>query len=97
VAKPFVRRALRTAIERQLDEARIATMKAAKQVYGIGEIPAGMRSRGLEKCDEMRMTRCPFARDARELGFGNADRRAADGPIDRHPFPLVPMSQGKKP
>jgi hypothetical protein len=35
------------------------------------------------------MASAPFARDPRELGFGNADRLAADGPIDRHSFPLV--------
>jgi hypothetical protein len=35
------------------------------------------------------MARAPVACDARKLGFGNADRLTADGPIDRHSFPLV--------
>jgi hypothetical protein len=34
----------------------------------------------------------PIARDARELGFGNADLMLADGPIDRHHYPLVLVS-----
>jgi hypothetical protein len=41
------------------------------------------------------MARAPIARDPRELGFGNADRLAADGPIDRHSIPLVRRASGE--
>jgi len=37
----------------------------------------------------MTMTRRAFRADARKVSFGNADRLTADGPIDRHSFPLV--------
>jgi hypothetical protein len=35
------------------------------------------------------MTRGSFRGDARKMRFGYADRCTADGPIDRHPFPLT--------
>ena len=37
----------------------------------------------------MRMASATFTRDARELGFGDADLMLADGPIDYHSSPHV--------
>jgi hypothetical protein len=64
-------------------------VKAAQQVYGIGEVTARVRTCGLEQRIQMRMACATFARHTGELRFGNADRFVADGPIDRHSLPLV--------
>jgi hypothetical protein len=64
-------------------------MQTAQEMDGIREIAASMRAGRFEKGVQVRMARAPVACDARKLGFGNADRLTADGPIDRHSFPLV--------
>ena len=48
---------------------------------GIGKVAAGMAARRFEQRIQIGMTRTALARDARELGLGNADRFVDDGPI----------------
>jgi hypothetical protein len=64
-------------------------MEVAQQVHGIGEVAARMAPRRFEQGIEVRMASGTLARDARELGFGNAERCLADGPLDRHSSPHV--------
>jgi len=71
-------------------------MEAAKQVHGIGEVAAGMAARRFEKRIEIDMTRGAVARDTGELSIGDAGlvgslerTLLADGPINRHSYPLV--------
>jgi hypothetical protein len=64
-------------------------VKAAQQVHGIGKVASGMTARRFEQRVEIRMTRAAFARYPSELCFGNTDRLAFYGPVDRHSFPLV--------
>jgi hypothetical protein len=88
-SEPILHRALGAALERHLDEARIAPMQAAQQVHRIGKIAAGMSAGSFEQGIEMRMASTAVARDTRELGFGDADLNLAHGPIDCHSSPLV--------
>ena len=59
---------------RNFDEARMAAMQAAQQVYGVSEVASGMSARRFEKGVEVTMTRGAFRADPRKMRFGNADR-----------------------
>jgi len=76
-------------LERKLDQARITAVKAAQEMDGVGKITPGVRAGCFKQRTEVQMARAPVACDSRKLGFGNADRFAVDGPINRHSFPLV--------
>jgi len=76
-------------LERELDQAGIATVEATQKVDGVGQIATRVPAGSLKQCIEVRMARGPVACDPRKLGFGDADRFAVDGPIDRHSYPLV--------
>ena len=71
-------------------------MEAAKQMHAIGQVAAGMTARRLEQCTQIGMARGAIARDTGELSIGDAGLVStlertllADGPIDRHSYPLV--------
>jgi hypothetical protein len=64
-------------------------MHVAKQVHRVREIAARMPARSFEKGIQVGVASASLARDARELGFGNADLTVADGPVNRHSSPLV--------
>ena len=99
--QPCLRLTLRIALERDLDEAGIATVEVAQQVHRVGEIAARMGPGQFEQGGQIGMARTALARDAGQLCFGNADRfgprqsinltrtLVVDGPIDRHSSPLV--------
>ena len=74
VRKPVSNRALGTALERDLDEPRVATMKAAQQMDGVGHIAAGMPAMSFEQGGKMQMACGSVAGDPGELGSGYADR-----------------------
>jgi hypothetical protein len=61
-------------------------------MHSISKVSAGMAPGRFEQRIEVRMTSTALVRDSRELGFGDADLMAADGPIDCHSSPLVPIS-----
>jgi hypothetical protein len=56
-------------------------MEAAQEVHGIREVAARVAPRRLKKRIQIGMSSAALGRDARELGFGNAGRLVADGPI----------------
>ena len=68
-------------MERKLDEAWIAAVQAAQKMHRIRKIASGIAPRRLEQLVQVRVASAPISRDPRELGFGNADRFLADGPI----------------
>jgi hypothetical protein len=75
------------ALERELDEPRVAAMKSTQEVYRIREVSAGVRARAFQQGVQIRMARASVSRNTGELRFGNADRVVCDRPIDRHSIP----------
>ena len=69
-------------------------MEAAQQVHGVGEVAARVAAGRFEQGIEIRVTSAPLARDARELGFGDADRFAVTGRLIAIPLPSF-MLQAK--
>src|SRR5689334_22614167 len=64
MVKPILRLAAWAALERNFDQARIATVHAAQQMDRIGEVARRVGAGRFEKGVEMRMTRSSLARDA---------------------------------
>ena len=60
--QPGLASPVRAALKRELDEARVAAMKAAQQMHGIGEVAAAMRAGRFEQAVEMRMARATVTR-----------------------------------
>jgi hypothetical protein len=75
VGKPIPNGPLGAALQSDLDEARIAAVKAAQKVDGVGHIPTGMPTNALQKSSEVQMARGSVASDPGELGPGYADRQ----------------------
>ena len=98
--QPILDRSLGAALERNFNQTGVAPVKAAQQVHGVGKVAAGVTAGRFEQHVEIGMASAALARDARELGFGNADRMGplqsitlmgtlvADGPVNRHSSPL---------
>jgi hypothetical protein len=71
-------------LERKLDNARMAAMKAAQQVDCVGKVAANVRSTGFDQGIQVNVARRTFARNAGELGLSDADRKTVGRPIECH-------------
>src|SRR5690348_342582 len=68
--EPVVDRPLGATLKRNLDQSRIAAMKAAQEMHRIGEIAAGMRPPTVEQAEEIGMAAGASAGDSGKLRSG---------------------------
>jgi hypothetical protein len=78
MGEPVSNRPLGAALKSDLDESRIATVKAAEQVDGVGHVVAGVPTHPLQEKSEVHMASRSVASDPSEVARGHADGQRLD-------------------